>query len=1196
MRLVRMKVQPPRCRPGILRRQRLLDFLIEHRSQKLILISAPAGYGKTTLVVDYASAVPHRVCWYLLEETDREPTVFIGYIIETIHRQFPQFGDQARHALEAAVHEIDNHLSEQLANVRLSEVIEILLNELYETVTQDFVLVLNDYHEVESPRINALMIKLLRYLPGNAQCMILSRDVPMLDLPQLAARQEVAGLGVEELRFTTEEARLFLQQSSHHDLSQQQTQTLVQRFDGWITGIVLGTKVVTRSLIPQLADAGDGTSQLFAYLATEVLARQDEDVQRFLVETSVLRCVSASLCDALLERQDSRRLLSVVEAKGLFLERLDNDGETLPHAHQQKAEYALDWIGQTDEAPWYRYHKLFRDFLYSRLRRQAPERHRALCQRAAELLIEANELDEAIPYLLIVGEQRRAALLLDQIRRDQIFKGQVASCARWLAELTPGLIEERPGLLLLRAQIYCRTGKLDEAITLVQRVESMYRERADTVGIVESLIVQCRIFSLFGRFREMIARGHESLKLLERVAKAPDTSAAETQQVLLPLAALAHHWLGNALYHCGKSVAAHEQNVAALDVFRSLGDWAGVAQQHKNLAVLARVRSEDSVAESHLREVIRIWSAHKGQQTHWAAAMAFNDLAVLYLMRGLYEQAMASLREGLALVEQTGNLHARGYIVGTMADVQREMGQGTQAEATYAEAWSVAEQVHEAHLSFWIALGRAENHAHRGELDLAREHLALASHFLPRHERGNMWGVYYQLRSLIASQVGDSQEAITNLRRAAQLLRASSWRYAWCRVMARLATLLQRQGATHAAYETVTDLLGEINPAEASPSLLYTFVTGGEELLRIVNALPEQHCSEQELRQRAHWLARYLETRVESAVKGDTFPTEHAPAESAEFPQPTDATPQSSEWTRRSLDISDAPGNSGAAEGAPPTEASVATIAQAPKPDGAPTQRTLFQIFAMGEPRVYREDQLVTEWRSAKALELLLYFIECRAPQRKDIVLEALWPEAPLQRADVLFRSTLYRLRQAIGQDCIVYRNGLYWLELVYTYDVREYEEALAGAQRLDTQALEAGEPLPDEALAVYQRAVALYGGSYCEPIYADWCGYRRETLQRGYMAALLRLAQAEWEAGRLDESAELWRCLLRVDNCAEEAHRGLILYYAARGHRVMAVRQYQRCLAALEALHVPPAPETVALYRHTISQNGVEAPQATAR
>jgi|GEM_PF-440986 len=1160
MGIVRMKIQIPRRRPDILRRQRLIDFLTTHRDQKLLLLCTPAGYGKTTLLVDYASDPGYTVCWYSLEETDRDPMVFLRYLTESIRLRFPQFGEQTLSMLQVVSSAVAD--GDTLpARDRSRAIAETLLNELYETVTEPFAIVLNDYHLAETPQINHLMGTLLRYLPDNGQFIVLSREVPALDLPRLAARREVAGLGIEELRFTAAEIAAFLHQSGSREGDEQVAQALVERFNGWITGIILGTKELAQGLLPQTGSgAATDNTQLFAYLAMEVLEQQSPAVQRFLLDTSVLSRLSAPLCNALLECDDAQSMLNQVEAKRLFLERVGGDRSKGDRLGQERRPLLTEGEnhGRDNEAPWYRYHELFRDFLRDHLRAHDPERMEKLCRRAAEIFVEMGEPGEAIAYFLAAGAYERAVQLIEAARRELVAAGQLEISDRWLAQLPSALLGERPGLLLLQARIACRTGKPDQALELTRRTETLATEQHNVSIIVEALLEQGIVLSWLGRHAEAIPLCHQALGLLA----GPWADDARLRQLLM---ARAHCCLSTAFYHCAELAAAREQLLQALCISREHGDMIGMAITHHGLGIVLHEMAEDSAAEYHLHEAIQVWTAIGRPRADHEVPQVLNELAVLYQYQGRYELALQTLREAEEILNRTNDTRVHGYVVGTMADIQRDMGQRAQAQATYETAWSFAEQAHETHLSFWIALGRAENCARAGELGLAREFLAQAQQFLPdkeEQERHN-WGAFYLTQTLIASQEQNLPCAITCARRAQVLFHTNGWIRAWSAATMRLAALLWRQGMVDEAVQVMAELLDRVDPAQASLSLWQVFqveVQGWLPVLHTLLASPQE--LPDTLLERARWLDDW--SRAQDMPSGGESEPECA-----------------SQRARQPVALS-----------------SVADVGSFPEhctgrdpvvAQGLPVvvdrSSVVFHIFAFGEPRVYINDRLVTEWRSAKALELLLYFVESRSARRKEVVLEALWPEASFQRADVLFRSTMYRLRQAIGQDCIVYRRGIYSLELSYTYDVRDFEAALAEARQLEAAALDVNAPPPAAAIAAYRRAIELYGGDYCEPLYADWCSQRRDALRQAYIEALLRLARAEWDAGRLDESATLWQRLLIVDNCAEEAHRGLMIYYAARGQRVMAVRQYQRCLRALEELDVPPSAETIATYRRAVGQ-----------
>jgi DNA-binding SARP family transcriptional activator len=243
------------------------------------------------------------------------------------------------------------------------------------------------------------------------------------------------------------------------------------------------------------------------------------------------------------------------------------------------------------------------------------------------------------------------------------------------------------------------------------------------------------------------------------------------------------------------------------------------------------------------------------------------------------------------------------------------------------------------------------------------------------------------------------------------------------------------------------------------------------------------------------------------------------------------------------------------------------------------------RIAALGEPSVCVDATPVTRWRMARAMELFFLLLERDQPARKDQIIDALWPEPDnLERINQTFRSTVYYLRQVVGEACLIQQAGLYRLDLraaydQFWYDVQEFEEQHLIARR----ALEEEEE--EKAIPAFQKMVDLYLGDYVQAFYSDWCIPRRDELRNDFMDAHKQLALLHWRQEAWDQSLLHWQHLLTLDPCLEIAHQGIMRCYLRLGKRNLAVRQYQRCCQELhEHLGIEPGSALQKLYQRLTS------------
>lgn len=377
--LARAKLRPPRARCDLLPRPQLTRLMRSAiGSARVVLLSAPAGSGKTTLITSIlvpravapspAEVAPPApaVVWLSLDEHDDEPVRFLHALIAACRQLLPGIGGSALAALEAAATPDDT-----LA----LEVADALSNDLAEAATGPLALVLDDLHALSNPAIFAALERLIDMLPPEVSVVVATREDPPLPLARWRVRGELVELRLPELRFTRAEAAALLETRLGLALDEATLAALYARTEGWAAG--LGLLVASLERIGSnserarfLAGLERLDRSLYEYLAAEVLERQDPFVRMFLIETAILRDLTPTLCATVTGRDDAGAILDELYRRNLFLVEID-DGRRLAEGYAQ-------------QAPTYRYHDLFRQFLRDRLWRDAPEWARRLEQRAAQ--------------------------------------------------------------------------------------------------------------------------------------------------------------------------------------------------------------------------------------------------------------------------------------------------------------------------------------------------------------------------------------------------------------------------------------------------------------------------------------------------------------------------------------------------------------------------------------------------------------------------------------------------------------------------------------------------------------------------------------------------------------------------------------------------------------------------------------------
>ena len=444
------KLYVPPVRPERVARARLIQCLDEslQARHRLLLLCAPAGFGKTTLLSDWLSQRQLPAAWLSLDDHDNELARFWSHLIAALQTVYAGLGQEALQLLQAGQRLPDP--------VFLSPLLNEITAFAQGPTALEFLLILDDYHLILSPQIHDGMSFLLDHQPPNLRLAISTRADPPLPVFRLRARGQLTELRSGELRFTTDEAAAFLNQVMDLNLASADVEALENRTEGWIVGLQLAALALqgTSSL-----EGSEGVQDFIArfsgshhyvleYLTGEVVHRQPDPVKRFLLETSILERLSAPLCDAVTSRQGSGQMLADLQRRNLFIVPLDG------------------------EHRWLRYHQLFADLLANLLHRDLPADHvRELHRRASAWHEQQGLLDDAIHHTLQAQDFERAAALIEAAAQALLAQGRLTALIGWLEALPEASLHARPRLRLYLgwALHLCGRGEQAESVLLEAR-------------------------------------------------------------------------------------------------------------------------------------------------------------------------------------------------------------------------------------------------------------------------------------------------------------------------------------------------------------------------------------------------------------------------------------------------------------------------------------------------------------------------------------------------------------------------------------------------------------------------------------------------------------------------------------------------------------------------------------------------------
>jgi LuxR family maltose regulon positive regulatory protein len=416
--LLTSKLFIPPLRTSLVPRPRLVRFLNEGllAKHKLTLISAPAGFGKTTLVVDWIKQTNLPTAWLSLDETDNDLQRFLTYLAAAFQQIDEELGGHLQSTLQAP------------RTVEADKLLPDLLNEIASR-PDPLLLVLDDYHLIANVEILQAMEFLLRHQPPQLHLTITTREDPDLPLAKLRARNQLTEIRARDLRFTQEETDIFLREVMGLHLSQKNVTVLEDRTEGWAVGLQLAGLSMQKHTDLQsfIAEFSGSHRHILDYLTDEVLQQQPEDIRTFLLQTAILDRLDGSLCDAVTGRTDSSNLLAQLEAANLFMIPLD------------------------EERRWYRYHHLFSDLLRNQLIRSQRESIPELHRRASRWHEEYGDIREAVDHALQDTDLTQAAQLIEHYTLPKLYQGQIAMVVSWFDRLPARVLESAPMLCIGKA-------------------------------------------------------------------------------------------------------------------------------------------------------------------------------------------------------------------------------------------------------------------------------------------------------------------------------------------------------------------------------------------------------------------------------------------------------------------------------------------------------------------------------------------------------------------------------------------------------------------------------------------------------------------------------------------------------------------------------------------------------------------------
>jgi len=454
--VIRSKLIPPQPQKAVFHRRRLQDRLITSVRYPVTMVHAGTGFGKTTALIELSNSYK-KVYWYNITEPDRDPTLFLAHLVSAFHPDTVSLIER---------------LEKGGGNANTA-IINALINQLTTDLEEDAILILDDFHLVSNVTdINTWLEQLVEQRPPHLHFAIACRQIP--ETPAFIrwrVKGNVLVVDQSDLSFTQKEILSLFTDHYQFAITDEQAQTLFSYTDGWIIALqmVWQRLQTSRSKILNniLSELPSALSDIFYFLAQEVLMRQPEPIQQFLVSTAVLRQLDAEICNYLLNIQNSKSILQMLYDKGLFISTTDNVN--------------------------FRYQRLFQDFLLNQ-GKQSSFTTENLHKKAAEYFTNINDFEEAVFHWFSHGDLAQAANLIQHIGPKHLEIGRLRTLTKWIEQLDDRQLELHPALNLLMGDVLRLRSKFEDAINCYNKAEKIFLQNNDPLGRSNALRSKAQVY------------------------------------------------------------------------------------------------------------------------------------------------------------------------------------------------------------------------------------------------------------------------------------------------------------------------------------------------------------------------------------------------------------------------------------------------------------------------------------------------------------------------------------------------------------------------------------------------------------------------------------------------------------------------------------------------------------------------------
>lgn len=648
------KIIPPRRRAELLTRKRLLNQLFDALDNKLVLVSAPAGYGKTSLLIDAVKESEFKCCWLSLDELDRDPQRFLAYLVSSIAEGFSGVGAQTASVMKN-ITSFENEI-ERLAVT--------LVNEAFEGINEHFVLILDDFHILDGVQpIYEFLNRFIQLVDDNCHVIISSRVLTALaDLPLMAAREQVRGLSFSDLAFQVNEIQALLQQNKNVLLSDEDAEKLFKESEGWITGLQFGVYEKDRK-------SGVGLSD---YLGQQVLDRQTPQMREILLRTSLMDEFDSSMCEQVLghfyeTKQDWDFFLRTILSNNLFALPVGSDGSYL------------------------RYHHLFRDYLRERIKKERPDEVRPILERLSHVYETMGEWEKAYAIIRTLGDVDLLVELIDLTSFNNL-QDTIRLIENWVHDLPPSIQRNHPLIVSISGTIKLIKGDTQGGIRELETAIEVFQAEGDIPHLALSLLRCSYGYRYLGDYQSGISKAEKALHLVEE------------RDDLQQLHAEALHVLSSYMMRLGKIRFALKLIEKSMDIRIRLKDNKLVARTLVDIGTLYQTLGNYEEAEKNFNKSLEIYSH---DFSFVEEANLLNNMGFMFQQTGDYEKAAFSYEKGLLYAQRSQHTRLETLLTISIGDMYTELSDMEIAEQNYMYAEKLLEERNDQFLTFSLFVGRA---------------------------------------------------------------------------------------------------------------------------------------------------------------------------------------------------------------------------------------------------------------------------------------------------------------------------------------------------------------------------------------------------------------------------------------------------------------------------------------------------------